>query len=65
MDVYLLETKYKDGAAYEEFFLHAEGTDIWITDTGYFDEELENVMFTQLFWDRQGEEHLLTKLGTL
>jgi len=61
-EVWLLETKYKDGESYEEIFIHLSGTDVWITDTGALDEQLENISFTRLFWSRQGTEHLFTKL---
>ena len=63
--VYLLETSYEDGMQFEEIFIHIPGTDVWVTDTGYYEENLENVMFTQRFWDKVGEEHVLTLLGEL
>lgn len=65
MEVWLLESKYKDGTEYDEIFLHVPQTDIWLTNTGLSHEHLEDACFTQLFWDKMYEEHLFTRLGTL
>ncbi len=69
MEVWLLETYYNDPdtvRSYEaEVFLHLPNTDVWIADTGYFREELDNVIFTNKFWDELGKDDLFTKLGQL
>lgn len=66
MEVWLLESVYGE-TQYEEIFLHLSGSDIWITDTGFFDEHLENVGFTELFWKSVEEEdgYQWTKLGVI
>jgi len=67
IEVWLLETKYEGQAddSFDEIFIHIPRTNIWITDTAYTGERLENVDFTRLFWDRMYDEHLFTRLGEL
>ena len=65
MEVWLLENKYEDGSEYDELVLHVPRTNIWLINSGLSGEHLEDAHFTQLFWDRMDEEHLLTRLGSL
>ena len=62
--VYLLESIY-EGEQYQEVLLHLEGTDIWLANSGYPNEHLEDANFTPLFWRTLGKNNLLTYLGPL
>ena len=52
---------------YQTILLHIPGTDIWIGDTGYSQEHLEAINFTQMYWDEEafGDRAQLTKIGKL
>ena len=65
IEVWLLETNYDDyeDGCFQEMYLHIPNTNIWLTNTSLYEEEIHEQRFTELFWKRQGQQHLFTKLG--
>ena len=60
MEIWLIECLY-DGENVHELSLHLPDTDIWIVDSGYTKERLENAYYTEKFWN--DSDVLMTFLG--
>ena len=69
MKVYLYEEVYGE-ELYESIIMNIPDTNIWLSNTSYYNEDnyyehIENLDFTDKFWDNLGKNDLLTYLGDL
>jgi hypothetical protein len=65
MEIWLWEAEYFHGESIT--LLHLPGTDLWFSDDGYDEENIQQCHFTEKFWEEvnEGKRDALYRIGSL